>query len=270
MSNTRTNRNAAVQSLTILDFGRADIDLGVVMAPGDGDGIWALCPFPGYLVELQDGRHILIDTGPHRRHIDEPMFEYAGTDFVNHLKPQMTAADDPVNRLAEIGLRVSDIDILVLTHTHFDHAGNTGDFAHAEIVIHADAHAFGSDRFQRGIPGGIPEVAPDGLPMPYRLISGDTELAPGFTLLETPGHAPGHLSVLLQLPDTGAVILAIDAIYSQLNRERANYRIGFDPEQGRRSAERLIALADTLNAMLIYGHDPAQWAALRKAPERYT
>jgi N-acyl homoserine lactone hydrolase len=262
--------SSAVRALTILDFGRADIDLGAVMAPGDGDGIWAVCPFPGYLVELHDRRHVLIDTGPHRRHIDEPMFEYAGTTFANHLKPLLTTADDPANRLAELGLSVADIDVLVLTHTHFDHAGNASDFAHGEIVIHADAHAFGRERFQQGLPGGIPETAPDGTPLPYRLISGDTELAPGFTLLETPGHAPGHLSILLRLPNTGPVILAIDAIYSALNRERGNYRIGFDPEQGRHSAERLIALAEAEGALLVYGHDPEQWAALRKAPERYT
>jgi N-acyl homoserine lactone hydrolase len=259
-----------VKSLTILDFGRANIDLGVVMAPGDADGQWAVCPFPGYLIELRDGRRVLIDTGPHRRHIHEPMFEYAGTDFARHLMPQMTEADDPVNRLAELGLTLADIDILVLTHTHFDHAGNVSDFTTSEIVIHQDAYAFGIDRAANSLPGGLRETAPDGTPLAYRLISGDTELAPGLTLIETPGHAPGHLSVFMRLPETGAVILAVDAIYSRLNHDRDNYRIGFDPVLGRASAHRLIALAEAEDALLIYGHDPEQWETLRKAPERYT
>src|SRR5918998_168060 len=94
----------AVRSLTILDFGRANIDLGTVMAPGDMDGQWAVCAFPGYLVSLNDGRQILIDTGPNRRHIHEPMYEFAGSTFADHLQPQMTEADDPRNRLAELGL----------------------------------------------------------------------------------------------------------------------------------------------------------------------
>lgn len=259
----------AVRSLTILDFGRADIDMGNVMAPGDLDGQWRVCAFPGFLIELEDGRRVLVDTGPNRRHIREPMYEYRGTNFADYLKPQLTDADDPVNRLAELGLTVDDIDILVLTHTHFDHAGNTADFKNSEIVIHRDAYEFGRERWEQGVAGGIPETADDGTPLNYRLIEGDTELAPGLTLLETPGHAPGHLSLLVELPETGPVIIAIDAIYSRANQEFGNYKVGFDPEQGRKSGERLIALAGERDAMLIYGHDPEQWDELRKAPESY-
>ena len=258
-----------VTSLTILDFGRADIDLGAVMAPGDMDGQWAVCAFPGYLIELADGRRPLVDTGPNRRHIREPMYEFVGSGFDRVLKLQMTDADDPRNRLAELGLTANDIDMLILTHTHFDHAGNTADFANSEIVIHRDSHAVGIAAAKEGQPG-IPETGADGKPLHYRILSGDTELVPGLTLLETPGHAHGHLSVQLQLPDTGPVILAIDAIYSQANRDFSNYKIGADPEQGQRSAERLINIAASENAWLIYGHDPIQWSQLRKAPEKYT
>ena len=263
------SRQTAVRSLTILDFGRANIDLGAVMAPGDMDGQWAVCAFPGYLVTLDDGRNILIDTGPNRRHIHEPMFEFAGTSFADHLQPQMIEADDPRNRLAELGLTEADIDILVLTHTHFDHAGNTADFTSSEIVVHRDAYADGRDRAERGAPGGLPENGADGKPLNFRVIDGDTELVPGFTLLQTPGHANGHLSVLLRLPETGVVILAIDAIYSRANRDTSNYKIGADPVQGLASATRLIALAEQENALLIYGHDPRQWQQLKKSPEKY-
>jgi N-acyl homoserine lactone hydrolase len=240
------------------------------MAPGDLDGRWAVCPFPGFLFELSDGRRVLVDNGPNRRHIDEPMYEYGDSEFVQHLKPMLTREDDPANRLAELNLTVDDIDLLVLTHTHFDHAGNTADFTASEIVVHRDAWHEGIERFQRGERGGIPETGADGTPLNYRLIDGDTELAPGLILLHTPGHAVGHLSVLLRLPETGAVILAIDAIYSRVNRERENYKIGADPKAGARSAARLLDIADQEQALLIYGHDPEQWATLRKAPASYT
>lgn len=49
----------------------------------------------------------------------------------------------------------------------------------------------------------------------YQLIEGDIELLPGLTLLETSGHAPGHQSVLVRLPQTGPVLLAIDAVVQQ-------------------------------------------------------
>ena len=44
------------------------------------------------------------------------------------------------------------------------------------------------------------------------MVDGDTELLPGVTLIETSGHAPGHQSVLVRLPKTGAVLLVIDAV----------------------------------------------------------
>ena len=260
---------AAVTSMRILNFGEADIDLGFVMAPGDLDGRWAVCPFPGYLFELSDGARILVDNGPNRRNIEEPMYEYGNSEFVQHLKPMLTHADDPKNRLAELDLTVADIDTLVLTHTHFDHAGNTADFAGTRILIHKDAHAFGRERFDLGNPGGVPALADDGSALQYELFEGDLELAQGLTLLETPGHAPGHMSLLVELPESGAFLLTIDAIYSNFNHVNDNYLIAFDSEQARASGHRCIQLAEDKQAQLIYGHDPAQWTSLLKAPAAY-
>jgi len=47
------------------------------------------------------------------------------------------------------------------------------------------------------------------------LVDGDAELLPGLTVLDTCGHAPGHQSVLVRLPQTGLVLLAIDAVMMQ-------------------------------------------------------
>ena len=265
-----TRSTTHVRSLTVLDFGRGDFDMGYVIAPGDLDGVWRECHFPGFLVELADGRRVLIDTGPHRRHIEEPMFEFAGSDFANYLRPTMTSEDDPLHRLAEIGLTADDIDILVVTHCHFDHCGNVADFSSSEIVIHGDAFEDGRTRGDDGRPGGIPLEDSNGNRLNYRVIDGDVEIAPGLTLLETPGHAPGHLSILIDLPDAGKILLAIDAIYTETNLEQANYIVAGDSEQAKRSAERLVTIAEVQNATFIFGHDPDQWADLRKAPERYT
>lgn len=103
---------------------------------------------------------------------------------------------------------------------------------------------------------------------PYRLIDADTTVAPGVTLLATPGHSPGHLSLLVRLPETGAVVLAGDAI-SRASEPSEGFRGAWDGDQAAASASRLIEIADRERAMLVYGHDPTQWPTLRKAPAFY-
>ena len=46
----------------------------------------------------------------------------------------------------------------------------------------------------------------------YHLVHGDFDLGPGFQVLHVPGHAPGQLAFLIELPETGAVLLTSDAI----------------------------------------------------------
>ena len=98
----------------------------------------------------------------------------------------------------------------------------------------------------------------------YHLIDADTPVCDGLTLIPTPGHTPGHLSALLDLPNTGAVILAADAI-NRASEPAEHFADAVDPAAAQASADRLLALP----GLLIYGHDPAQWLTLRKAPASY-
>jgi N-acyl homoserine lactone hydrolase len=106
----------------------------------------------------------------------------------------------------------------------------------------------------------------------YQLVDGDTELAPGLTLLETSGHVPGHQSVLVRLPESGPVLLAIDAVV--LGRfftpERPAWPMDADAEQTRDSTRKLLAVAEREHVGLaVFHHDGEQWATLRKSPEWY-
>ncbi|MDQ2716885.1 MAG: hypothetical protein M3Z08_18425 [Chloroflexota bacterium] len=79
----------------------------------------------------------------------------------------------------------------------------------------------------------------------YRQIAGDTELLPGLTLIETSGHVPGHQSVLVRLPNTGAVLLTIDAVTVQehFTPDRPIARFDADEEGARASTRKLLDLA---------------------------
>lgn len=250
--------------LYILPLGECDVDKGGVLTPGLDEAVWWTIPIVGYLIQLDDGRNILIDTGMDKVHIDDPEATFGGTAFGEVLKPRMNDEDYVVNRLAELGLKPDDIDVLVATHFHFDHAGNTRDFTNCEIIVQSDCY----EDVMNGNPA-YPESTYNVPGLKWKTVSGDVELAPGVTLLKTPGHVPGHMSVLVDLPNTGKMILGIDAIYVLDNVERDNWGAYADPEAARVSAHRLMELAESENAQLLSGHDPEQWETLRKSPAYY-
>ena len=103
----------------------------------------------------------------------------------------------------------------------------------------------------------------------YVLVERDLELVPGLTLLATPGHSPGHLSLLVRLRESGPVLLAGDAISRPEELETGVNGGASDPDAARSSSQRLLALAEEEDALLVYGHDPAQWRGLRRVPDTY-
>lgn len=249
--------------LYILDLGQCDVDKGAVLTPGLDDGLRIQIPVVGYLIQTDDGTNILVDTGMHSKHIADPLATHRGSPFADVLRIIMRPEDDVVSRLAQLGLRPEDVQVLVSTHFHFDHAGGHRHFGRSRIVVQRECYedAVGSNAPTRDL-FDLPALR-------YDMVDGDADLVPGVRLLRTPGHVPGHMSALVRLPRTGPVILAIDAIYLQDNLDADNWGRYTDPDQARASARRLVDLARQERAVLIYGHDPAQWATLRKAPTYY-
>jgi N-acyl homoserine lactone hydrolase len=220
-------------------------------------------PYPGYLIQTDDGKNILVDTG------FPPEMTGAYKQPGNEQMPKVDDEDYVLNRLAALGLTPEDIDILIATHLDGDHAGNTDRFPNAEIVIqraHREA-ARTLDRFQRTRPYW------DAPGLNYREVEGDTEIAPGVEVIESSGHVPGHQSVLVRLPKTGPVLLAIDAITTTNHRDPDTRAIGpYDMDEAgvRASTRKLMDRAAQEGAsLIIHGHDADQWATLKKVPDYY-
>ena len=224
-------------------------------------------PVPAYLVQLDDGTNVLIDSGFPRTHVGAYHREPRNTNFL------VEEQDFIVNRLAALGVQPGDIRYVVCTHLDPDHAGGHDQFPDAEFVIQrAHYEAARSGDFSR-----FEEMRPqwDAPGLRYRTVEGDTELLPGIELIETSGHVPGHQSVLIRLPQTGPVLLAIDAIPRMLGDFTPENRpIGpYDADEAgtRASTRKLVDLAARERvALLIHGHDPAQWTTLRRAPQYYS
>ena len=210
-----------------------------------------------YLIRMSDGRNILVDSGI-------PADYEAPGGAVRH-----THEHDVVTRLAALGLRPDDIDLLVCTHFDVDHAGHHDAFTHAELVVqrrHYEVAREGHSRYAVARPHW------DHPALRYRLVEGDTELLPGVTLIETSGHAPGHQSVLVRLPQSGPVLLAIDAVVLRrlFTPERNAWPLDDDEEQLRASTRKLLDLvAREQVGLVVFGHDGDQWPTLKTAPDYY-
>jgi N-acyl homoserine lactone hydrolase len=210
-----------------------------------------------YLIQMNDGRNILVDSG-----IPADYQPPAGA-------PPHTHEHNVVSRLADLGLRPDDIHLLVCTHFDVDHAGYHDAFPGAQLIVqraHYDVARSGHPRYTAA------RAHWDHLALRYRLIEGDTELAPGVTLLETSGHAPGHQSVLVRLPRSGPVLLAADAVVLArlFTPERKAWPLDDDEEQLRASTRKLLDVVMREHvALVVFGHDAEQWRTLKTAPAYY-
>lgn len=243
----------------MLDLGWCDCTASTV-ASGSPEGSRVRLPVSAYLVRLDDGAHLLVDTGMHRGHVDDPDLTWRGTASQGDLRGVMTSADTLTHRLAELGLTPQDVGYVVNTHLHFDHAGDNELFPHARLFVQRAQVDFA--RGNPNYPGrfwDLPQLA-------YELLDGPAEVAPGVRVLPTPGHTPGHQSVVVTLAETGTVILAGDAVHVASSFERDDWSAHHHPAAARRSAHDLRELAHDTGGLLVYGHDRSRPQTLRLAP----
>jgi len=216
----------------------------------------------GYLIQTDEGENILVDTGLPGYWGEDINAALERDGMANFVRPLEFGPEHTVpGQLALIGLTVDDIDLLLLTHSDLDHLGGI-DFIPESVPILLS-------RVERelDVPAPTNPGYYDAWPeRDYTLIEQeDQELRPGIKLLSTPGHTPGHFSLLVDLPRSGPILLAVDAI--KMEDEIPN--TGTNVDDAVASAQRVRDIAAQTGATLIHGHDGPQWTTLRQAPEVY-
>jgi N-acyl homoserine lactone hydrolase len=200
------------------------------------------------------------------------------TGLSTALKGVPTNDKDPISatlsvtipdQLAKIGVKPGDISIVGISHYHFDHIGQAGAFPQAKLLIGkgdwdslaATPPKNGADptplKNWIGGPGAGEPVVGD------KDVFGDGSV----TMIDLPGHTPGHHALLLMLPRLGPVLLSGDQVHLRENLPINGVpTFNYDRSQTIASYDRFKQLAANTKALVIIQHDARDIAKLPAFP----
>lgn len=245
--------------LSLLSGGLIDADRSVIH-PGDDSHRRVTLPCVQVLLQ-SEGRRVLIDTGMPPAAAGDPAGLQRQYDIdPAWIRPLVRSGERIEPQLAARGLRITDLDLVVNTHLHFDHAGGNALFAGVPIAVQrAELEVAREEDY-------LPVWdAPD---LVFRPVEGDWSPLPGVEMLHTPGHTPGHQSMLVRLDGEQPWLFTWDAVYTEEHWRAHKLGAVQDVAQARASIERLRRIAAEENARVIFGHDIAQWEALARWRQR--
>ena len=201
--------------------------------------------------------NILVDTGLGTAYDEKFAFLY-GVD---------KSQTDLLRSLAAAGIQAADINRVILTHLHFDHAGGNcfreenGEFKptfpNAVYYINQGELAYAKEPDPRSSPSYLPytwePLEKRGQVVP---ISGEVEVAPGVTISPAPGHTPNHQIVTAKSGGLTACFLA-DLVPTP-SHLKTHYVMGFDLDAltAMKNKERVLKQALAENWLLIFEHSP--------------
>ncbi|RQU32776.1 N-acyl homoserine lactonase family protein [Burkholderia cenocepacia] len=262
MSDTQGNAHATIERLYILDGGTARVDDASIYSPGVDVGKPMTMSCNVYLIRHR-GDWMLWDTGTQDDLIDTPEGRVIAHGI--HGSVNRTIA----SQLAEIGVQPDEIGTLAISHAHYDHVGNCRLFRHARwIAQKAEYDAmFGDDPGAYGFDPALYESLQGN---PIEMIEGDHDVFGdgAVRIVATPGHTPGHSSLLVKLPRSGPVLLSGDVAHNRRNfRCRCVPAFNADALKSVASMEKVDALLEAESATLWVNHDIVQNASLPHAPQ---
>lgn len=212
-----------------------------------GDLIWDL-GFPDAVAEMPEGIRI------------------------EALNAQVTMPVTLASQLAQLNLTPADIEFISISHGHGDHVGNAALFAPtATWIVDAEerAHILRPESRQDAQYWGM--VAPLENARTIQIegdarhdVFGDGSV----TIIQTPGHTPGHAILLVRTANSGNVLLTGDMFHMAESRERRTVPVfNADRAQTLASMDIVEAIAAEENARVVRQHVREDFEALPRFPE---
>jgi N-acyl homoserine lactone hydrolase len=184
------------------------------------------------------------------------------------------------SQLAEIGYKPSNITYLALSHYHYDHSANSNEYGGSTWLVQKPESEAMFSAAPRPAVANSP--SPEAVNARFAalknskttLLVGDHDVFGDGTvvIVSTPGHSPGHQSLLVKLAKTGAVLLSGDLYHYPAERTLKDFTpfaaLG-EPEKERASKAKVEALLKERRATLWIQHDIIADAKLKKSPAYY-
>jgi glyoxylase-like metal-dependent hydrolase (beta-lactamase superfamily II) len=209
-----------------------------------------------YLIR-HEGDWMLWDTGVADSVADHPEGVQSAAAGTTWKRPEKL-----VDTLAKLGLHPSDIRYVAVSHTHPDHIGNVELFPNATLLVQEAEYTWpqadGTPRFNAA--------------HPVQLLEGDFDVFGdgSVVILSTPGHTPGHQSLVVHLHTAGTIVLSGDAVHFADNwTYRRIPSMNVDSVATVNSMQKIAQTLEREHGQLWINHDKAQSDGLRHAPEFY-
>lgn len=243
--------------ISVLYLGRLEfLKKHLVLCDNDYEAIQ--CLIPALLIQHPALGNILYDTG------STPLYntEHSKVILDNYPVTEFISVEDA---LAQKGLKPSDIDILILSHLHFDHSGGlkyfVGTKAIKNVMIAEDDLKQAYDSVMTGDEGAYCRALFDVKGIQFKTISDTYSLADDITLFVQKCHTPGVIGLILKTKNHGTIITTSDTIYTRESYEKQIPPGGHNSKSQDdffMNLERINQLKEEHQAILFFGHDEEQ------------
>ena len=164
-------------------------------------------------------------------------------------------------QIEQLGVKLSDIKYVSVSHSHPDHIGNVAMFPQSMLLVQKAEYDWPAPTGARFKPE-----------LPVTKLEGDHDVFGdgSVTIIATPGQTPGHQSLLVKLPKTGALLLSGDAVHFKENWDNRRVpEINNNKEQSSASMQRMADIMAKENAQLWINHDKVQRDGQKLSPDFY-